>query len=195
MQTAQTNNPIDAFLKIRFPNLPQVEVEMIRPLFKIRTYQAGAFFINFNVKNTNVFWVLSGLFKAYYLDEDGNEVILFFYKENDTSNQFDLLDDSSTFCIEALEKSVVALLDIEQLERLAQRNIHIMNLYNQLLKQQLTQSLKHIYEKINGKPQERYLHFLKEQPDLLERIPQKLIASYIGITPVSLSRIKKRLIV
>jgi hypothetical protein len=53
--------------------------------------------------------------------------------------------------------------------------------------------MRHFLSFIRDTPEQRYLNLLKEQPHIIQRVPQHYIATYLGITPVSLSRIRKRL--
>jgi CRP-like cAMP-binding protein len=68
--------------------------------------------------------------------------------------------------------------------------------FKELVEENIYQRLEHYFalflSRIRDTPQQRYLHLLREHPVIVQRIPQHFIASYLGITPVSLSRIRSR---
>ncbi|MCP4438375.1 MAG: Crp/Fnr family transcriptional regulator [Aureispira sp.] len=136
------------------------------------------------------------MFKSYYLDDNGNEIILDFHKEKDFSGDWSavLSAQPSNYCIQAIEPSHIVLVNLKKLEELSSSNLEIMKVYNSILKRKLTYSFQHLVGNMNEKPETRYLKLLDKRPDLLARIHQQDIASYLGITPVSMSRIKKRVV-
>lgn len=178
-----------------YPFLEDKDIIAVLEIITLKSFEVGECFVKFDEKNSNVFLVLNGLFKSYYLDEDGNEVIINFYKEYSISGNWysTLLGQNSKLCIEAIEPSTIAQVDIAVVDKLVYDNINLMRAYNDILKKKLINSLHNIWGNMNEKPETRYLRLLKERPELLDRVSQKQIASYLGITPVSLSRIKKRL--
>lgn len=179
----------------KYPYLKDEDVEQILNLVNIKVLEADEFFVKFEEINTNIFLVLNGLLKSYYLDKEGEETIINFYKESDISGNWysTLLGQPARLCIQALESTTIIQVDVKEVDALVFDNINLLRAYNQILKEKLISSLHKIWDNINEKPEVRYLKLQKERPDLLERVPQKQIASYLGITPVSLSRIKKRL--
>ncbi|BDS15019.1 Crp/Fnr family transcriptional regulator [Aureispira anguillae] len=181
--------------RTRYPFLEDEDIESVLDLVVFKTYNANDFFVRFEEVNTNIFLVLNGLFKTYYLDENGEEVIINFYKENDISGNWysTLLGEPSKLCISALEPSVIIQVDIRKIDALAFNNINILRAYSDILKGKLISSLHKIWGNMNEKPEVRFLRLKEERADLLDRLSQKQIASFLGITPVSLSRIKKRL--
>lgn len=179
----------------RYPYLKDEDVEEMLNLVNIKILEVDEFFVKFEEINTNVFLVLNGLLKSYYLDKEGEEIIINFYKEGDISGNWysTLLGQPARLCIQALESTTIIEVDIKKVDALVFDNINLLRAYNHILKGKLINSLHKIWDNINEKPEVRFLKLQKERPDLLEKIPQKQIASYLGITPVSLSRIKKRL--
>lgn len=184
------------YFQNKYPFLENKDIEAVLGIVAPKSFEAGECFVKFDQQNSNVFFVLNGLFKTYYLDDDGDEVIINFYKEYDISGNWysTLLGEPSKLCIEAIEPSVIIEVDIAIVDQLVYDNINLLRIYNDILKKKLINSLHNIWGNMNEKPETRYLKLLKERPDLINRVPQKQIASYLGITPVSLSRIKKRIL-
>lgn len=179
----------------QYPYLEDKDIEAMLDLVNFNVLEVDDFFVKFEEINTNVFLVLNGLLKSYYLDKEGEEIIINFYKEKDISGNWysTLLKESSKLCIQAMEPTTIIQVDIEKVDALVNTNINLLRAYNHILKGKLIYSLHKIWNNMNEKPETRFLKLKKDRPDLLDRVPQKQIASYLGITPVSLSRIKKRL--
>ena len=94
---------------------------------------------------------------------------------------------------EVLEPSKVMLIDYIELEKLFVQNPRIEAVRTRLLEENFYQMVLKMEEYLWLSPEERYQRLLLKTPDLLQRVPQKYIATYLGITPVSLSRIRKRI--
>jgi len=139
--------------------------------------------------------VVSGLLCQYVIDHNGFERILVFVPEmNDAGSVQTILNQqASDENVVALEDSVLLVADFRDLDRLAGENHRILKLLNQGFKQKLSEAAARINFLIVYSPEERYLHFCKTYPMLESRLRQKDIASYLGITVSSLSRIRARI--
>ncbi|MGE5456754.1 MAG: Crp/Fnr family transcriptional regulator, partial [Methanococcaceae archaeon] len=100
----------------------------------------------------------------------------------------------SLFSLEAIEASTVIILQKKDFDMLLEKFPDIKILMDRQIYQRLGHYAKLFLSFIKDSPRERYLELLKNNPQLLQRIPQHYIASYLGISPVSLSRIRNRLI-
>jgi CRP-like cAMP-binding protein len=182
------------YLKEDYPFLKKEDIKLIIELISCKSLKAGDFFVKFEDKSNKMFFVQEGLFKAFFYDKNYNEVIIDFYKEGDLSGdwQSTLLGQPSQICIQAIEDSYIVQIDTERLSQLMRNNLNLSQVYNQILKDILIHSLHNIKHNMNEKPKERYIHLIEDRPYLFNRVPQKEIAAYLGITPVSLSRLKRR---
>jgi len=95
--------------------------------------------------------------------------------------------------IEAIEGSVIASIRITALADVIRSHEAVRNYFNIFLMKRLIYYMNHYSSYILDNPEKRYTKLLEAQPELASRVPQQYIASYLGITPVSLSRIKSRL--
>ncbi|MBS1559235.1 MAG: Crp/Fnr family transcriptional regulator [Bacteroidetes bacterium] len=141
------------------------------------------------------FYVEQGLLRYYSIDEKGKEHILQFASEgwfvSDRESVY--FHQPSHYFIQALEDSRVILLDENFITRLAQENKSFLEFNNKLLHNHIRHLQNRINQLLSASAEDRYLHFVKIYPDLLLRIPQSMVASYLGITPESLSRVRKDL--
>jgi CRP-like cAMP-binding protein len=144
---------------------------------------------------THTIFVSSGLLRAYTIDEQGKEHILQFAPENwlisDRSSL--LFQDNSEQYIDAVEDSKIIFINEAFFEKVSavSSSFRAYNLFA------LNNHIRHLHKRINlllSAPAEvRYLDFIKLYPDVTLRVPQWMIASYLGITPESLSRVRKEL--
>lgn len=136
-----------------------------------------------------------GLLRAYTLDEAGKEHLIQFAPENwfivDRSSVY-FKDPSDSF-IEAIEESEIVFLDYEFMDRATSMSITFAKFNEKLLHNHIRHLQKRIRLLLGASAERRYLEFIKTYPDLLLRVPQWMIASYLGITPESLSRVRKEL--
>jgi CRP-like cAMP-binding protein len=141
-----------------------------------------------------VIGIRKGVIRTYILKEDGEEKTIRFAKENDfTTCALSMLKNQpSTEYLDALEDCKVILFDSEKIRKLTAKNIRILRLWNELVMEAFLESIHRIEFFVTLSPEERYRHLLESSPDLIIRIPQKYLASFIGVTTVSLSRIRSR---
>lgn len=138
--------------------------------------------------------VISGLIRGFYIDASGNDITKCFSLEGDWCCGYSYLSKSpSPFYLETIENTVLAKFDIEKSNKILEEYPVMRDKVEQLLGRILMQSEKRLLSFTAMEAKNRYLSLLKEQPELVSRAKQEHIASYIGITPSSLSRIKKSL--
>ena len=140
-------------------------------------------------------FVSSGCLRGYTVDRRGEEHVVQFAVEDwwITDLQSFLRKTPSSQNIDALEDSQVLLIDFEGREKLLEAVPKLERFFRMLLEANYVASHRRIEESLAESAEERYLTFLNMYPALAQRIPQSQIASYLGITPQSLSRIRKEM--
>ncbi|MCW8331854.1 Crp/Fnr family transcriptional regulator [Photobacterium sp. SDRW27] len=138
------------------------------------------------------YFLLDGLCHACYLTADGKQFSKEFYWDQDVLVGFESLINAlpSPFLLETLSASKILALPISLIEQWREQG---NPLYLRLLERQLSYKEQKERFMLMHSPEERYQLFTENFPELLPRIADYQIASYLGITPISLSRIKKRL--
>jgi len=131
----------------------------------------------------------------FSIDKNGKEHIIQFAPENwligDRSSLY--FSEKSNYYIEAVEDSEVSVLQRDFFNKLLEEFPNSIE-KNDLILQKHVKSLQDRINSLLGETaEERYLKFIKMYPDLLLRVPQWMVASYLGITPESLSRVRKEL--
>lgn len=141
------------------------------------------------------FFIAKGLMRAYTINENGKEHILQFAPENwfisDRSSV--LFNDPSSQSIEAVEDTQAILFESEVFDKLAELSSEFRHFNLFLLHNHIRHLQKRINQLLSASAEERYMDFIKMYPNILLRVPQWMIASYLGITPESLSRVRKDL--
>ena len=176
-------------------DLPDAEWNIIPEMVHYRAYQRGEQLIRAGEAPTHFFFILSGLVRCFYATIDGKEFNSDFFAENEFAGSFVacILGGPSRFSVEALEPCEVLMVSTDAQERLHDinqgwerlRRIHAEHVV--LKKERREASF------LLDDAERRYLDFLANHPHLEGRLPQYHIASYIGVTDVALSRIKRRL--
>lgn len=175
--------------------LSAVEFEQIKPFIQIKTVTKNQVLLQQGDVCTHFFFVEKGLLRLYALSSEGKENILQFAPENwivsDRGSIF--FQEPSTYYIDAIEDSTIILLDIPFFNEIAKVNLDFSIKNEQLLQNHIRHLYKRVSLLLGASARERYLDFTKMYPDMLLRVPQWMIASYLGITPESLSRVRKAL--
>jgi len=140
-------------------------------------------------------FVAKGLLRTYNVDEKGDEHMSIFGWEGWWVSDFNsfLSGEPAMFNIDAIEESEVLMITLANYEALTLA-VPIMDRYFRILYQNsLVTKERRLMSSISHSAEEKYVALLESNPQIIERIPQNLIASYLGIAPETLSRIKKQL--
>lgn len=132
--------------------------------------------------NTKVYAVETGLLRSYTIDEKGKEHIFAFAHEGWTIADLCEITDPCELFIDALENSTVTVIEKEE----RKKQVDINTVVNRVFVLQ-----KRVIMLMSASAIERYEHFAKIYPNIVQRVSQKMIASYLGITPEALSRVRK----
>lgn len=143
----------------------------------------------------STFFVEKGLLRMFSIDKNAKEHIIQFAPENwlisDRSSLF--FNENSKYFIEAVEESEVVMLQNDFFTNLVEKFPHIAERNNLLLQKHIRGLQNRLNSLLAESAEERYMNFLKMYPDIMQRVPQWMVASYLGITPESLSRVRKEL--
>lgn len=174
--------------------LSPAEIDIVKSLFKAKTYKKGEFFLEEGRICKQVGFVAKGLMR-YYINQDGEEKTYDFSQENEFVCNYEsfLPQISSTKNIQALEDSIVFVISHADLQ-LFYANVRAGERFGRIAIEavfvKLLQGISSLYSET---PELRYERFLKNHADLQQRISQYHIASFVGVKPQSLSRIRKRI--
>ena len=171
-------------------DIPMEVLEEIIGYATPRSYKKGEIILQIGEKLEKVYVILKGIARSYYLDSDGNDVTKFFLEDLCASESF-VTQCESEQCIEALEDMETLVLDAKELKAYILQDQLLTMMYINELEKSLIYKMSRENSFLTKSATERYIDLKKEHPRLEERVAQKDIASYLGITPVSLSRIRR----
>jgi CRP-like cAMP-binding protein len=163
--------------------------------FVYRRYQAGEYVIEAGQSVSRIGFLVEGLARYYYLTREGKEFNKGFAQPGHplTSVIALVTGQPSPFYIQALDACECLFLDYEALAALCDQHREWERLARHLLEQLAIKKERREADFLLRSPQERYQQFLKEFEEVADRVPNYHIASYLGITEVALSRIRRRL--
>lgn len=184
-----------SFLK-EFQLLEPKEIELIVSTANLKQFKKGEYLLKSGKVAQHCYFLLSGLIREFHL-RDGDEKTTEFYTEGDPVNSFtsNLEQKPANHNLIAAEDSWVTV-GSQSLElAMCQQIPRLEHIIRKEVEKNTGILQNKISTMISLTPQERYLNLLKERPGLSQRVPQHQIASYLGLTPESLSRLRKRILI
>ncbi|MBL6447949.1 Crp/Fnr family transcriptional regulator [Fulvivirga sp. 29W222] len=175
-------------------SLTEEELQAISAAIEIRAYKAGTILLEAGEIATECYLNLKGCVRQYYFI-DGEEKTTFFYTEDQPIASFASATKKmpSTHYLSCVEDTVLSVMSFEKEEKLYKKYPRFESLCRIGVEEQLGDYQEILAKYITSSPEERYLNLLETRPDLLNRVPQYQLASYLGVKPESLSRIRKRI--
>jgi len=140
-------------------------------------------------------FVAEGCFKKFQMDQKGTEHNLQFIAENDWIMEIDSFynEKPSRVFIEAIEPSIILQITKPDLINLFMSNPKFNRNFRVIIENRFVELENRVLQAISSTAEERYLTFLNQYPKLSQRLPNTQIASYLGITPEFLSKIRKEI--
>lgn len=178
----------------KYVSLTEQEFALVEELFTYRKYRKRQYILQEGEVMHYDSFVLSGLTRLYEVDEKGHEHIVMFGPEGwwvgDLYSFFS--EKPSRFNIDCLEETAVMQISKEHLELLYERVPKMERHFRILLQNAYIASTARVSASLIKSATERYNEFIERYPLIEQRVPDHQIASYLGITPQSLSRIRSQ---
>lgn len=168
------------------------ELELIESVSKIKKLRKRQYLLQEgDVWRFNAF-VCKGFVRSYFIDYKGQEHIMNFAPENYWTGDRDSLATElpSKYNIDALEDSEILLIKKTDFEMLCKTIPSFNDLINSIIQKSFVVSQDRIHINIALSAEEKYRNFVSKFPQIANRIPQHMIASYLGISPETLSRVR-----
>ncbi|MCH4823885.1 Crp/Fnr family transcriptional regulator [Gramella lutea] len=175
-----------------------IDKEVIKTLVNsctVKEYQKGEVLLQQNDFCEHTFFVEKGLLRQYYLNEEGKEHTILFASESWYLSDRESLyfNRPARYIIEAMENTRVMMLGEAFLQKLSENIPDFTDFNNRLLHNHIRHLQRRIELLLSADAEKRYIEFINTYPKMLPRIPQAVLASYLGITPESLSRIRSKI--
>ena len=172
-------------------NISEELVGEIVNLASFRVVKKGEIIASIGDDTTYAGLTLSGLARAYYIDDEGNDITRGFAPEGSMFMDEGFFGYQERICMwETLEETTVMLCETAAIKKIIKENVPFKDVWIYLLENAMRYKIYRENGFLVENATERYIHFKKLFPDLCERVPQRYIATYLGIAPESLSRIR-----
>jgi len=171
------------------------DFDLIRSVFLFKRLSAGEFLQRAGDITRHAAFVASGCLRNYVIDSKGKEHIVQFAPETWWLADATSLNHGtpSTFFIDAIEDSALLLIDASSHQMLVDRVAGYAAAFRTGLQRHAAAKDQRIVSTLSASAEERYLEFMRVYPSIALRVPQSMLASYLGVTPETVSRIRKNL--
>ncbi|MCX2452695.1 Crp/Fnr family transcriptional regulator [Pedobacter sp. PLR] len=170
------------------------QFDLISGRLKVKSFDKNEMILMKGEVSPHGYFVLSGLLRSYSIDAKGKTHIIQFAPEQWwLSDRNGMFNEASEFFIDAIEPTQAVLMPKGFIDEAAKHVPCMYDLNNTMLNNSIRFMHKRINMLLSATAEERYLNFIQLYPNLTLRVPQWMIASYLGITPESLSRVRKDL--
>ncbi len=168
--------------------------EKLEPMFQVKEWPARTTLLHEGEVARHMFFIKQGCLRLWF-NKQGKDITVQFFVESEAVSSLEsfLGRKRSMFSLETIEPTTVAMLGRDDWDRLFQLEPSLKDGLLGLMIQRMENYARLFLSRIKDNPRERYEALVRERPDIIQRVPQHYIASYLGITPVSLSRIRKRI--
>lgn len=184
---------IDTILDQIFP-LPERSKSVLKNLISEIEFPKDSIIIKAGKLEKTIYFIKKGIVRAF-VPQENQDVTFWFGKEGDVVLPMKSYvgNDNNYENIQLLEDSVLYQLEIASLRELFETDIHIANWGRKLAEKELVKTEELFISRQFRTASQRYLELLREQPEILQRVQLGYIASFLGITQVSLSRIREEI--
>lgn len=167
----------------------------VQPYCRACDFQSGEYLLRAGEVATEVFFLCDGLVRFFYLQDDGKEHNKSFAEQTQFAGalQAEFSPQPSRFYVQALEPVSALALSLDGLHTLYNESLDWANLGRRYMQTVVLRKSAREASFLLDSAEQRYLDFQQQYPGLAERLPLYHIASYLGITDVALSRIRRRL--
>ena len=168
--------------------------EKIKSFFIEASYPAKQILLNEGEKAQYMYFIKKGCLRLWF-NNDGKDITFQFFFENQAVSSLEsfLSDEPSIFTLQCIEPCNLILIKKNDFEYIFNQP-ELKNGFQQILFSRMSNYAKLFLSRIKDTPEQRYLDLLENHPEVIKRVQQHYIASYLGITPISLSRIRNKIL-
>jgi CRP-like cAMP-binding protein len=172
-------------------SLSEEEFDFLASLFELRKFEKRRKLVVEGEVEKYLNFILQGLARKYFIRKN-EEMVMQFASENEIICCYDsfLSGDPSNFSVEALEPMVVVSITLDSVEKLYDFSPKMERLGRLIATQEYLKKERFEYSRVRLTSQERFINFVRNNRNLMQRVPQKYLASYLNMKPETFSRLK-----
>jgi CRP-like cAMP-binding protein len=176
-----------------YVELTEEDVSLISQIIPVRHFAKGEYLLKAGQISDAFFFMISGFVRLFYLQE-GEEKTTYFYPEGTFVSAYSsfMRQQPASFYFQSTEDTEVAVIGLEASQQLLAHSSKFETLARIAMEEEMISLQEIIASLLTLSPEERYAELLEKNPGIFQKVPQAQIASFIGVKPESLSRIKKR---
>ncbi|HRH56948.1 MAG TPA: Crp/Fnr family transcriptional regulator [Chitinophagales bacterium] len=176
-----------------YVQLPTEELEDVISKFKSKTIKKNEFVLQEGETCKDLIFVQKGCLRLYYIQDDVEVSVWFALKHSSAIEIYSFISETPTnYFLQAIEETEILYLPKTALNKLYETHPKMQEMMRKFWEDVILHLLERFTALQRDSAEQRYLDLLNK-PELLQTIPQKYLASFIGVTPTSLSRIKKNI--
>ena len=179
----------------KYVSVEDKDLKLIDDYFKSKAIAKGTYILKSGEVFHSAAFVQNGLFRTFIIDENGAEHIIQFASQGLWTGDLAsfISRKPSKFYTEALEDAEILTITKEDWEKLLQKAPFYLDFHRKLLEKGLFSLQERLLESYSVDATKKYLNLIQTFPDILQRVPQYMIASYLGMSRETLSRVRKHL--
>ena len=179
----------------KFPYISEDKLMEVVSQGEIVMLNEGDIFISEGDRTHKIAMVLQGMMRNFIMNDNGEEITVVFATEMQAISAYStiFLDRPASETSVAVEPTVLLVVDFKEFKKKTESDPLYMRFYAEIMETLLVAAIERIEDFTKKNPEQRYLRLLEIHGHLIERVPLKYLASYLGVTSPSLSRIRKRL--
>jgi len=191
-------NAVDSFLnsfELLCPEVTKIELDFIKSGLSVTTLKPKEFFLSTNSIHNEIGFVFSGLIRGYFLDDNGHDITVKFIDANQFATDYAafISQNRSNYSFQCLEPTVIVSLSNSHIQEGYERFPKLERYGRLVAEEVLCIQQKRIEGFLFKSPEERYLDFIADYPNLFNRVTLTHLSSYLGIERQTLTRIRQRL--
>ncbi len=187
------DNHIEKFVS-KFDSLTESEVKLISQNIPVGEYKKGSILLREGEITHKCYFVLKGCVRQYSLIDGQEKTTAFITEEQSVVSFISFTQQKpSEHYLSCVEDCILIIGSLNKEQDMYKQFPKLQSITRALMEQDFGKTQMELTNFITSSPEERYLHLLKNRPDLFQRVPLNQIASYLGMQPQSLSRIRKRI--
>lgn len=171
------------------------DVQSLIAAAKMKHFRPSEYLIEEGCRRREVFFIRKGLVRGFVINDKGDEITTRLHAENQpvASPQILLFNQAAQGYIQALEPTEALWIDYDVLQEIVVKNPKLGASRQKILLGLIKNLAGRVESFVLYSPEERYIRYVEANPEIVNRVPDKYIANILGITPVSLSRIRRRI--